>query len=870
MKKIIAFFFCVGCMLAAKADHITGGEMYYTAAGISNGEYQYNVVLKLFMRCNSGRFFSDPTVISVFDRVTGEHIKDISVPLGNQENLTLSNTNPCITDPPTVCYIVGYFYFRVSVPASTNGYLLSSQVNYRVAGISNLGSYNQVGATYTAEIPGNAARADGPANNSAHFTGNDLVIICENNSFSYSFAASDADGDQLSYSFCNAYAGGNAGTPGNSQPASSPPYVPVPYGGPNFSSSLPLGNRVKIDAATGLITGIAPAEGKYVVTVCVTEIRNGVAIASQRKDLQINIASCTIAAATLLPQYTVCKDIPAITLTNLSTSPLIKSYNWQLINPVGAVVYNSTEPTPTYNFTDTGNYVVKLSINKDDLCSDTASAPVKVYPGFRPRFTSSGICINKPTLFNDASSSVYGIVNSWSWNFGEQNSFDDLSALPNTSYTYPDQGVKNVQLIVTDSKGCIDTLLKEISIVDKPPITMAFRDTLICVTDKVQLQASGSGNFSWTPLLNIVNGVTGTPIVSPPTTTIYFADLDDNGCKNRDSVTVRVVDHVNLQTMQDTVICRTDSIHLHIQSDGLQYAWKPAAQFINANLPNPIAVTNATTLYEVAASIGSCSTKGHVLVSTVPYPVANAGPDTIICFNTSAQLNGMIDGKSFLWTPAGSLNNNGILNPVAKPASTTSYILLAFDTKGCPKPGFDTVVVKMLPNINAFAGNDTTVVTNQPLQLKATGGIRYAWSPAANLSAANIANPIASITQANSGLQYKVLVYNEANCVDSAFVRVKVYKTLPSVFVPNAFTPNGDGKNDRLRPIAVGIERMEYFNVYNRWGQLVFSDASPESGGWNGKLAGVDQVADAYIWVVRAIDYNGKIFIGKGSVLLIR
>ena len=100
MKKLIIFLFCIGCMLAARADHITGGEMYYTYAGIKDGEYQYNVVLKLFMRCNSGRFFSDPTVISVFDRVTNELIKDISTPLASQENISLTSTNPCITDPP--------------------------------------------------------------------------------------------------------------------------------------------------------------------------------------------------------------------------------------------------------------------------------------------------------------------------------------------------------------------------------------------------------------------------------------------------------------------------------------------------------------------------------------------------------------------------------------------------------------------------------------------------------------------------------------------------------------------------------------------------------------------------------------------------
>ncbi len=858
-------------MFAARADHITGGEMYYTYAGIANDEYQYNVVLKLFMRCNSGRFFSDPTVMSVFDRVTGAHIKDISVPLGNQENLSISSTNPCITDPPTVCYVVGYFYFRVSLPPSQNGYLIASQVNYRVANINNFGTYVQVGATYTAEIPGNKPGVtEAPANNGAHFTGDDLVVICENNSFSYSFAAEDADGDDLRYTFCNAYAGGNAGTPGNSQPASSPPYASVPYGFPTFSPSSPLGNRVKIDPLTGLITGIAPAEGKYVVTVCVSELRNGVVIATQRKDLQINIASCTIASATLEPQYTICKDVPEINLTNLSTSPLIKSYEWTLVNSAGNVVLTSAAPTPSYTFTDTGLYRIRLFINKNDLCSDSSSAPVKVYPGFKPNFTSSGICVNKPTLFKDASTSRYGVVSEWSWDFGQQYDYFDVSSIANPSFTYPDAGPKNIRLIVTDSKGCIDSVTKELDIVEKPPVQMAFRDSLICVTDKVQLQANGSGVFTWSPVVNITGEGTASPIVSPAVTTTYYADLDDNGCKNRDSVKIRVVDHVNLLAMADTVICSTDNIQLHIVSDGLKYSWQPAAQFVNANVANATAITNNTTLYEVTASIGSCTAKDQVLVTTVPYPIANAGADTLICYGTTAQLHGAANGNSFVWTPASLLTNATSLNPVANPVGTTAYILFAYDSKGCPKPGLDTVLVKMLPPINAYAGHDTTIVTKQPLQLNASGGIKYLWAPTANLTAIDIANPVAMFKDPANNFQYKVLVYNEANCVDSAYIRVKVYSTPPTVFVPNAFTPNHDGKNDYLKPITAGIQHLEYFNVYNRWGQLVFSNTDSESPGWDGRLAGKDQVADAYVWVLKAIDYNGNVFTEKGVTLLLR
>src|SRR5215204_208576 len=435
MKRFIAFcFFLAGISFIAKADHITGGEMFYSYLGRSGSDYQYSVTLKLFMRCNSGRRFNDPTIVSVFDRITNARVRDMAVPLSRQVNISLPNTNPCITNPPTVCYDVAYYEFVVSLPANINGYTLSSQVNYRIAGINNLGSgYSQVGATYTAEIPGNSVSEGIPANNSAHFIGTDLVVVCANNSFSYSFAASDVDGDELRYSFCNAYVSGTFGT---NVPPPPPPYVAVPYGS-GFNGSAPLGNNVRINPSTGLITGVAPTSGVYVVTVCVEEIRNGVVISTQRKDLQINITECSIAAASLLPEYQLCKTTTSITLSNLSTSPLIKTYNWQFANCTGSTIFTSTNPSATYNFPDTGLYYVRLYINQGEQCSDSTSSLIRVYPGLQSNFNFSGICVNKQTSFLDASQTVYGTINSMLWDFDDPTVLSDTSRVKNPVYTYP-------------------------------------------------------------------------------------------------------------------------------------------------------------------------------------------------------------------------------------------------------------------------------------------------------------------------------------------------------------------------------------------------------------------------------------------------
>src|SRR5258706_9334920 len=116
MRRQFVFLLLLGFPFFARADHITGGQMYYTYGGTSNGNNIYNVSLKLYMRCNSGRQFPNPIDVSVFDKLTSGRFTDISTPLVNQETISFTDDNPCITNPPEVCYEVGYYNFDVVVP----------------------------------------------------------------------------------------------------------------------------------------------------------------------------------------------------------------------------------------------------------------------------------------------------------------------------------------------------------------------------------------------------------------------------------------------------------------------------------------------------------------------------------------------------------------------------------------------------------------------------------------------------------------------------------------------------------------------------------------------------------------------------------
>jgi gliding motility-associated-like protein len=198
--------------------------------------------------------------------------------------------------------------------------------------------------------------------------------------------------------------------------------------------------------------------------------------------------------------------------------------------------------------------------------------------------------------------------------------------------------------------------------------------------------------------------------------------------------------------------------------------------------------------------------------------------------------------------------------------ATTSYILAVYDVLGCPKPGRDTVVVTVRPPVIASAGNDTSVTVNEPLKLTATGAPFYLWTPATYLDHDDIQSPTALFP--NSGVYtYAVKAFTKENCFGIDTIHIKVYQTAPDIFVPNAFTPGGT-ENIVFRPIAVGISRIDYFLIYNRWGEMVFS--SNDGTGWNGSYAGKPQASGTYVWVVEGHDYTGKTIKKKGTMVLIR
>ncbi|GAB4497041.1 MAG: hypothetical protein OHK0019_29900 [Saprospiraceae bacterium] len=285
---------------------------------------------------------------------------------------------------------------------------------------------------------------------------------------------------------------------------------------------------------------------------------------------------------------------------------------------------------------------------------------------------------------------------------------------------------------------------------------------------------------------------------------------------------------------------------------GWQYDWSNGATTPSVQVSMP-------GIYSVSVTDGCRTGFDTVIVSAVVLSV-DAGLDQTICAGDAAQLDGSAtDGAIVSWTSAtAALSNPNIPNPTTLPMATSDFVMQA-ELSGCKLR--DTMTITVLPPLNgAVAFADTLIEEGESIQLLASGGATYTWSPAEGLSCTDCPNPTASPVDSTV---YTVLIKQNGFCNDTLTVTVRVMPPDCSVRVPNAFTPNGDSVNDTFRPLA-DYDRME-LNIYSRWGKLMYrGDAA-----WDGRSSGEEAASDVYIYLIN-LNICGEERQLKGDVTLLR
>ncbi len=780
-KHFLLFILSIISFQEIFATHTKGGWMYYEylGAGISDpAKIRYKVGIKFYMDCHSN-IIENTFAFSIFGGTTPfTFMQDVNAPLVTNvdiQNCRLSSCYPCINVIPDICYKIITYETVIELAPSINGYIISKQRCCRVNGISNLQSpSNTLGATYSIKIPGvNAGVINAQINSSPLFIFKDTSIICGNNPFTFNSSATDANGDSLVYSFCNALDGGSTFDP-IPIPASNPPYASVPYSSP-YSGSQPLGPGVTINPVTGIISGIAPSPGEYVISVCVSEYRNGIRFAESRKELHIYITNCNPVAATLSPAYVTCGDLN-LSFSNLTDNAAIQNWFWVFGDPASGASDSSTSQFPSHTFSTAGVYNVKLYVNRGLGCVDSAFQNVSVFPGFFPGFqVTSPLCVGAPIQFQDTTHTNYGTVSNWSWNFGDPSTLADTSHLANPTYTYNTAGNYTIKLVVKNSKGCIDTTTRNIIIQPLPIVSVFPRDTTYCGQDSVRLTATGNGTFSWSPSTFISGNSTASPLVFPSGPATYMVTLNAGGCLARDSARLNPLNDLTTAIAANpALICQGDTLQLtgNANHANISWQWTPVNYLASPTSQVTSAFPPSNQTYTLQARWGNnCVATATKNIAVTPLAIPNAGADTGYCSGQAGVTLQASGGSSYQWFPVAGLSNANISNPVATPPTTTTYYV-SVGVSGCPGRRVDSVIVTARPRPQLQMPRDTLICVIDTLRLQATGTGTFTWSPGYNIDNVNTSNPLVS---PDVPTRYRLHLQDMFGCFrdDSVFIDVK-------------------------------------------------------------------------------------------------
>lgn len=428
----------------------------------------------------------------------------------------------------------------------------------------------------------------------------------------------------------------------------------------------------------------------------------------------------------------------------------------------------------------------------------------------------------------------------------------------------------NYTLLLRDANNCLFT---QPVTVTEPALLSATSTNRSATCDggndgRIIVNASG-GNAGYLYSTDGINYQASNSFpVGPGQYTIYVKD--SKGCSTSFTTSVDLQFNLFLNPMPDLTICQGSSIQFRPVSNAASYTWSPAASLDFPFVADPVASPDDTTWYYLKAVLGRCTLYDTLRLNVNRAPVPDAGPDGSICYGQSYTLQGS-GGVDYSWSPALYLNTNTGANPVSTPTLATTYYLHVKDRYGCSSLQPDTVFVdvKRIMSVRTIPF-DTAVAPGAQFRLLAISpGITYHWTPSAGLSNPDIQDPLVTAPNGiGDEIHYQVTATNTDGCKGEGFVKIRVHKG-PAIYVPTAFTPNGDGKNDLFTPRPVGVKSYNYFRVYNRWGQLIFSTRDLHKG-WDGTLQGLPQPAGTYVWMIEGLTTEDKSISQKGTVTLIR
>ncbi len=578
-----------------------------------------------------------------------------------------------------------------------------------------------------------------------------------------------------------------------------------------------------------------------------------------------------------------CVNVP-VDYTNTASNSGQDSlkYNWDFGANASPRISTAENPKGIV-YAVAGTKTVTFQIINSVGCINTVTQNISIKSTPDASFTSTAPqCTGLPVDFTDTDTTSGATA--YSWNFGSAATPATLALQNPTGVIYSTAGSKIVSFLITNSTtGCSNSITQTINVNQTPTATFT-SNAPKCVGAEVDYTNTGStgGNWSYawdlgadaSPKLSTSENPKGISYASGGDKTVTVT-VYDGVCTKTATQTIITINALPLANAgMDTIICPNTSVQIGSAAiAGNTYKWFPTSTLSAGGISNPVSAPiagNSQYFVTVTTLATGCINTDTINVTMLPSLIPNAGVDGVICRYDSIQIGaGILKGQRYIWSPAAGLSSITLPNPVASPDSTTTYkVTVSGDylTSGvsCPIVTDNVkVTVHQLPL--AEAGPNDTITIGSSTQLTATGGIQYVWSPSKGLNNIGIFDPVADPVDTTD---YTVTVIDVYGCINTD--TMKVYVINASVWLPMAFTPDGNGANDVLFVRGSGILHLQ-FAVFSCWGEQLFSTTDIKQG-WDGtrQSTGEQMPQGAYAYIVKGVMTDGKPVDEKGLVNLIK